>query len=112
MPSPTPYRIELLNEEPDAPAAPNPEPRVAQLAAWEARLQANAAGQQKAALYIQTLLQVLGLRSLLLLALAASTGLCLVILTNPEATLPKMILAAATSALMILPIVLVILRKG
>jgi hypothetical protein len=122
MPSPQPFRMELLEETtdsfeppPGAPAraaSPDTSLKEAQLRQAEQRILQLASQQQKTALYIQTLLTLLGARSLLLLALLASTGLCLVILMNPEATLPKMILAAATSALMILPIVLVILRKG
>jgi hypothetical protein len=106
--------MELLEEEPDA-RAPSPPPesslREIQLAQAEARIVAVTKQQQAAAIYIQTLLVALGARSLLLLGLVASTGLTWLILTNPTASLEKMILVAATNALLVLPLVWLIARK-
>src|SRR5215469_8763543 len=84
----------------------------AELRQAEQRILQIAGQQQKTALYIQTLLTLLGARSLLLLGLASATALTWQTLTNPEATLPKMILAAAASALLVLPLVWLIAKKG
>src|SRR5215469_63782 len=122
MPSPQPYRMEMLEESPDSSALPPGGPardgspdislREAQLRQAEQRILQIAGQQQKTALYIQTLLTLLGARSLLLLGLASATALTWQTLTNPEATLPKMILAAAASALLVLPLVWLIAKKG
>ena len=118
MPSPQPFKMELLDEQPDSPPSSAPAPpsppsaREAQLQAAEQRILSTAALQQKTALYIQTLLQMLGLRSLLLLALASATALTFQILTNPEASLQKMILVGAVDALLVLPMIWLIAKKG
>jgi len=116
MPSQTPFRIELLDEQPDnMPPPQHPDHlslREVQLKQAEARILSIAGQQQKTALYIQTLLTLLGARSLLLLGLASATALIWQTLTDPAATLEKMILAAAASALLVLPLVWLIAKKG
>ena len=117
MPPQPPFKMELLEEDTtEAWAQPkadmSAQAREAQLQLAEARVTQIAQQQQKAAIYIQTLLQILGLRCLLLLGLVGSTVLTWQILTNPTATIATMILTATTSALLVLPLVWLIARKG
>jgi len=117
--------MELLEEQADQPqmspggsgaspgaSSPAITLREAQLQQAEQRILQIAGQQQKTALYIQTLLTLLGARSLLLLGLAAATALTWLILINPEASVQKMILVAAADALLVLPLVWLIAKKG
>lgn len=117
------FRMQLLEETPDAPGSGEPTrgpspatqtPTLDQptLQAAQAALMKNAEMQRRTVSQIQILLQILNVRFLLLLGLLAATALTWLVLSNQAATIPQMILAAAASALLVLPLVALYARKG
>ena len=115
MTSSAPYRMQILDEEPDTPLgdparANAVDPQALQAA--QAALSKGAEMQRQTIGRIATLLTILNVRFLLLLALSAATALTWLILIDPGATIAKMILVAATDSLLVLPLVALYARKG
>lgn len=117
------FRMQLLEETPDAPgsgeptrgpspATQAPTPTTDQLQAAQAALMKNAQLQARTASQIQILLAILNVRFLLLLGLLAATALTWLVLSNQAASIAQMTLVAAVDALLLLPLVALYARKG
>lgn len=117
------FRMQLLEETPDAPslgeptrgpspATPTPTLDPPTLQAAQAALMKNAEMQRRTVSQIQILLQILNVRFLLLLGLLAATALTWLVLSNQAASIAQMTLVAAVDALLLLPLVALYARKG